>query len=88
MPTDSSLCEDISANTTNSVIDEMPTFTTAIKIHRETDPIINEVATRTSDKVETSKFQEKQTLIQVATSVEDVVLVEDASDDEEAGLDA
>ena len=27
-------------------------------------------------------------MIQVATSVEDVVLVEDASDDEEAGLDA
>jgi hypothetical protein len=53
-PTDSSVCEDIPANTTDSVIDEMPTLITAEEIHRETDSIINEVATRTSDK-----FQEK-----------------------------
>ena len=58
-PTDSSVCEDISTNTTDSIIDEMPTLITATEIHRETDPIINEVATRMSDKVETSKFQEK-----------------------------
>jgi len=66
----------------------MPTMIIASEIHRETDPISNEVTTRTSDKVETSKFHEKQTLIQVATSVDDVVLVEDASNDEEVGPDA
>lgn len=66
----------------DSVIDDMPTMISAAEIHRKTDLIINEVATRVSDKAETFMLEEKQTLMQVVTSVEDVVLVEDAFDDE------
>ena len=90
---DSLVCEDTIANTTIPILGEMPTRISGTEIHRETDLTSNEVVIGAFEADSRQMMSTKQTikvpsetstLLQVVTSVEDVVVVEDASDDEEA----
>jgi hypothetical protein len=92
---DSLVCEDTIANTTIPILGEMPTRISGTEIHRETDLTSNEVVIGAFEADSRQMMSTKQTikvpsetstLLQVVTSVEDVVVVEDASDDEEATL--
>jgi hypothetical protein len=92
---DSLVCQDTSANTAVSVLGEMPMKISGTEIHRETDLTTNEVVAGAFEADSRQMMSTVQTievpsetsmLLQVVTSVEDLVVVEDASDDEETTL--
>jgi hypothetical protein len=89
------MCEDTSANTVVSVLGQMPSRVSSLKILRETDLAANEVVVgafkadsrqmrSTEHTIEV--LSETSTLLQAITSIEDVIVVEGASDDEEVTL--
>ncbi|RCV46181.1 hypothetical protein SETIT_9G512300v2, partial [Setaria italica] len=82
---DSLVCQDTYVNIANSAINEMKTRISAIETHREH---AIEVPFGTSTALMHPDSPIEQMLLQIITSVEDVVPVEDAFDDEEAILDA
>ncbi|CAO2037385.1 unnamed protein product [Urochloa humidicola] len=99
-PADSLVGNDICSNISDSPIDNTTRISVA-EIHKETDPITNDVA---ASLLETEKPTQQdievpsrvsashmhpdspidQKLVEAASSIEEFVLVEDASDDEEA----
>lgn len=92
---DSLVCQDTSANIAVSILGEMPTRIYGTEIHRETDLTTNEVVVGAFEADSRQMMSTEQTievpsetsaLLQVVTYVEDLVVVEDASGDEEATL--
>jgi hypothetical protein len=92
---DSLVWQDTSANTAVSALGEMPTRIFVTKIHRETyltnnEAIVGEFEVYSCQMISTEQTikvpSKTSTLLQVVTSVEDVILVKDVSYDEEATL--
>uniref|UniRef100_A0A804LZ88 Uncharacterized protein n=1 Tax=Zea mays TaxID=4577 RepID=A0A804LZ88_MAIZE len=95
MTIDSLVCQDTSANSVISILGEMPRRIYGMDINREMDLTTNEVVAGTFEADSRQMMSTEQTidvpseistLLQVVTSVEDVVVVEDTSDDEDATL--
>jgi hypothetical protein len=80
---DSLVREATFANTTNFIIDDVRQKIPDMEIYREMGPVTNEMTTRMFDNAESSTAQTEQAIAEVASSVEDVIHVEDASDDED-----
>jgi hypothetical protein len=70
-------------NTTDFIIDDVRQRIPYIEIYREMGPVTNEMTTRMFDNVESSTAQTEQAIAEVLSSVEHVIHVEDASDDED-----